>query len=84
MARLLRRDAERLSSRVLLYKDSVYLTNLAAAHKGRQHRERILRVWRWERPFVKYLKANWKETAGGREEWLGKTEGFVAWRTINR
>ena len=84
MVRLLRRDADRVSSQVLLYKDSVYLQNLAAANKGRQHHERILRVWRWERPFVKFMNASWKEMVGTREAWLEKLEGFVAWRSINR
>ena len=45
---------------------------------------RILKVWRWERPFYKFAGTNWKLLADDAEYWHSRENEFLNWRSQNR
>ena len=46
-----------------------YLENLMERNNGRQVHGRILRTWRWERPFYKLVGDNWPSLARDVNQW---------------
>ncbi len=54
VARFARFESKRWTLRVVKWKDSEHLRRLESLNKGRQLHARILRVWRWESPMVKF------------------------------
>ena len=83
MARMSKYDKNRLTHRMLLYKDWDWIDRFARQKGGRQHHGRILRVWRWERPLYKHYK-DWKAEAMDKIEWDQKCEKFILSNKDNR
>ena len=82
-----RRGNERLTYRVLRYRDRSWLARVEAENQGRQLHCRILRVWRWETPLVKYgnaHEADWHELALDKRKWLRELGDMARWSKHHR
>ena len=82
LARLRLYAPDRLTLKVLHFKDWDWICALADQCGGRQHHGRILRTWRWERTMYKLLKKeSWEAAALNRDDWNENLESFVEWRS---
>lgn len=81
-------DAERLTLRVLRYRDRAWLNSVEEQNAGRQLHCRILKVWRWEYPLAKYAKSvdarDWHILARDKRSWLENLYSMARWYLMHR
>ena len=87
VARFKTYDPDRLTFKILHFRNWAYLQNIAVQNNGRQLHGRRLRTWRWERPLYKYFSTSpeeWEDKAQDKRWWAQHLEMLVAWRLKNR
>ena len=86
VARMKAYDEHRVTYQTLIFKDWDYIKQLAEKNQGSQCHGRILRTWRWERPFYKYFgKDSWKAFAQtSKDLWMSNLYDMVTWRVKPR
>ena len=78
-------DPDRITLKVLRYRDRTYLKKREASLGGEQGHGRKFHPWRWEAPLVKYYgKRDWHEAAADKESWQKSLDAMAAWRIKNR
>ena len=72
-------DSDRLTCRVLHFRNWSWIQNVASANRGNQLHGKRLRIWRWERPLYKFFKdRDWELAAQDKSEWDALLDDFVA------
>ena len=80
-------DPERLTFKVLHYKDWQWISLIASQNRGNQLHCRKLRTWRWERALYKFFEGqdtSWEQNAFNQTEWKQLLPDMVAWRCTHR
>ncbi len=81
-------DADRLTLRVLMYRDREWLSNVEAQNSGRQLHGRYLRTWRWEYPLAKFAGSknvfSWHLLAKDKRSWLASLNEMAEWYNAHR
>ena len=73
-------DPTRLTSLIFAYRDWEWIQSIASQNHGRPLHGRILKTWRWERPFYKFAGTYWKQEASDNfPVWLSKEADFLEW-----
>ena len=77
--------AHRETYKVFCFKDWRWIQGVAEENAGNQLHCRRLRVWRWERPMVKYFEdgqdgSTWQAKAQDKESWTSQLEVMAEWR----
>ena len=78
VARLATNDTDRLTYRVLNYKDHAFIKRRQAANGGNQMHGRHIHVWRLETRVLKHGGKEWKTFALNREEWHANCDFWTA------
>eukprot|EP00973_Karenia_brevis_P038442 5301658-Karenia_brevis.AAC.1 len=70
------------------FRDRAWLQKVEAENNGRQLHCRRLKIWRWERPMVKYAESVaascWHELAADKRSWITKLEDMAYWLRTHR
>ena len=73
VSRLRSQDPARLTHKILQYRDAAWLRAVESNNNGSQLHGRVLKVWRWEQPLVKYASSrgvdDWHALASDHFEW---------------
>jgi len=77
-------DPSRVSVAIFAHRDWKWIQEVAERNSGRQLHCRILKVWRWERPFYKFAGTDWKLAAVSSDYWRESEKDFITWRKNNR
>jgi len=77
-------DPSRVSVAIFAHRDWKWIQEVAERNSGRQLHCRILKVWRWERPFYKFAGTDWKLAAVNSDYWRESEKDFITWRKFNR
>ena len=88
VSRIREYDENRVTLRVLMYRDREWLTNVEAQNSGRQLHGRYLRTWRWEYPLAKYAASkdrfSWHLLAQDKRSWLASLDEMAKWYDAHR
>ena len=57
-------DPERITFKMMCYRDRAWLDLVGSQNSGRQLHCRRLRIWRWERPLVNFARQEGTHTPG--------------------
>ena len=76
-------DPDRVTGKIMKYRDRNWLQNIERENYGRQLHCRRLRIWRWERPLYKYALStgidNWHELAFNKRDWISTIDLMATW-----
>ena len=81
-------DPNRITLKVLRYRDWEWLKTIADQNNGRQLHCRKLRVWRWESPLYRYAGCQgtdtWHKLAADKRAWNADLLNMGLWYLVNR
>ncbi len=91
VSRLGKSDPERITFKIMCFRDKGWLDLIGSQNHGRQLHCRPLRIWRWERPMAKYAHFsndsctdNWHDLASDKRFWLATLDSMALWFRTNR
>jgi len=75
VSRLRTLDPDRITHRILTFKDARWLKLIESQNNGRQLHGRLFRDWRWEQPLVRWARQQ------GVDDWHSLAEDSCAWKS---